>query len=111
MNKFEVEQKVEESLKVDVLRKAGFKLIGSGADKVVFETLGSVRKVVKIDKECFLEKIIKLLEKNKKDCSLLMQKINNYLKIENREVADNIEDHKKQRLEIEKNKLEEKKIK
>lgn len=56
-----MKQKIEEMLEQEPLKEEGLNLIGIGADKVVFETPGSSKKIIKISKSFILQKIGLLL--------------------------------------------------
>jgi hypothetical protein len=60
-NSGEVKLKIEKILKQEPLNKRGYKFVGMGADKVVLETPGSTRKIIKVSRAVLQQKITDLL--------------------------------------------------
>ncbi len=57
----ETKQRIKEILDQEPLKKRGYKFVGIGADKVVLETPGSTRKIIKVSQTVLRQKISNLL--------------------------------------------------
>ena len=58
-----MKQTVQEIMGDELFKDTGFKLVGMGAEKMVFETPGSARKLVKISFSSIRNKLASILEK------------------------------------------------
>lgn len=56
-----IKPRIEKILEQESLKDYGYRFVGNGADKAVFETPGSPRKVIKISREVLKQKIFNLL--------------------------------------------------
>ena len=56
-----MKQKIEEVIEIEPLDELGLKFVGIGANKAVFETSGSNRKLVKVSMDVLRRMILNML--------------------------------------------------
>jgi len=57
----EIKPRIEKMLEQEPLKQRGYKFVGVGADKVVLETPGSTRKIIKVSRSILRKKVTELL--------------------------------------------------